>query len=439
MTERPRVRLQSLGCRLNEAELEAWAEGFRRLGLRLAGEGEPADLVVVNTCAVTREAARKSRQMLRRNRRLDPRAPLVVSGCLATLEPDTLGKSASPDLIVANRDKDRLVEIAADTLGLPVLPARDADAPSRPLFARGRQRAFVKVQDGCRHRCTFCVTTLARGEERSRPISEVVEQVSRLAASGIREVVLTGVHLGGYGGDLDPAPPRGLGDLVRTLLADTAVPRIRLGSLEPWGLPDGFWDLFADPRLMPHLHLPMQSGSDSILRRMGRRSKAADFARLAEAGRAAVPGLNFTTDIIVGFPGETESDWRETLAFVEAMGFGQVHVFPYSPRPGTRAAELPGQVDAATRRRRAGELAEIAGRLRQGILEAQVGARVPVLREEAPGSGNPRDLFGYTPNYLPIRIEPDPAAPPVGEILETRILGTTPDGALLLGRRISAA
>jgi threonylcarbamoyladenosine tRNA methylthiotransferase MtaB len=170
---------------------------------------------------------------------------------------------------------------------------------------------------------------------------------------------------------------------------------------------------------------------------MGRRSKAADFARLAQAGRAAVPGLNLTTDIIVGFPGETESDWQETLAFVEAMGFGQLHAFPYSPRPGTRAAELPGQVETATTRRRTGELAEIAGRLRREVLEAQVGARVPVLREEGPGSGDPRGLFGYTPNYLPIRIDPDPAAPPVGEILETRILGTTPDGALLLGQHVT--
>ncbi len=341
MAEPHRVRLQSLGCRLNEAELEAWAEGFRRLGLRVAADGEPADLVVVNTCAVTQEAARKSRQLLRRSQRVDPQARLVVSGCLATLEPDSL--RAGPDLVVANGDKDHLVEIAAATLDLPLMPGPGDDAPSETLFARGRQRAFVKVQDGCRHHCTFCITTLARGEERSRPIAEVVDRVNRLAVSGVQEVLLTGVHLGGYGSDLGSEPSSDLADLIRGLLAETTVPRIRLGSLEPWDLPDDFWGLFADPRLMPHLHLPMQSGSDRVLRRMGRRCKTAELARLAAEGRAAVPGLNLGTDIILGFPGESESDWAETLAFVEAMGFGQVHAFPYSPRPGTRAASLPGR------------------------------------------------------------------------------------------------
>ena len=435
MSEPPRIRLQSLGCRLNEAELEAWAEGFRRLGLQIAGDGEPADLVVINTCAVTQEAARKSRQMLRRGRRLNPQARLVASGCLVTLELDSLARTAGPDLVVTNPDKDRLVEIAAATLDLPVIPEPIADPPSETLFERGRQRAFVKVQDGCRHQCTFCITTLARGEERSRPIGEVVEQVNRLADSGIREVVLTGVHLGGYGSDLGTDPPSDLADLIRALLADTAVPRIRLGSLEPWDLPDGFWELFADPRLMPHLHLPMQSGSDGVLRRMGRRCKTAELARLAAAGRSAVPGLNVSTDIIVGFPGETESDWAETLAFVEAVGFGQVHAFPYSPRPGTRAAGMPGRVDAATQQRRGRELARLADRLRRQVLEAQVGTRVQVLRERAPSSAESGELFGYTPNYLPVRIEPDPGAPAIGEILEVEILGLTPDGEALGARR----
>ena len=435
MSEPPRVRLQSLGCRLNEAELEVWAEGFRRLGLRIAADGEPADLVVINTCAVTQEAARKSRQMLRRGQRLDRQARLVASGCLATLEPDSLARAAGPDLVVANRDKDRLVEIVVAALDLPVIPKPATEPPSKTLFGRGRQRAFVKVQDGCRHHCTFCVTTLARGEERSRPIGEVVEQANRLVDSGIREVVLTGVHLGGYGSDLGTGPPSDLADLIRALLADTVVPRIRLGSLEPWDLPDGFWELFAEPRLMPHLHLPMQSGSDGVLRRMGRRCKTAELARLAAVGRAAVPGLNLTTDIIVGFPGETESDWAETLGFVEAVGFGWVHAFPYSPRPGTRAAGMPGRVDAAARQRRGQELARLRDRLRRRVLEAQVGARVEVLRERAPSSAEPGELFGYTPNYLPVRIEPDPVTPAIGEILEVEILGLAPDGEVLRGRR----
>jgi threonylcarbamoyladenosine tRNA methylthiotransferase MtaB len=262
----------------------------------------------------------------------------------------------------------------------------------------------------------------------------LVAEVSRLADAGIREVVLTGVHLGGYGSDLGAEAPVDLADLIRALLADTRMPRIRLGSLEPWDLPDGFWGLFSDRRLMPHLHLPMQSGSDRILRRMGRRCKTAEHVRLAQAGRETVPGLQLSTDIIIGFPGETEADWRETLAFVEAVGFGQVHAFPYSPRPGTVAASLPGRVDPRTQARRGQELADLSRRMRIQALEAQVGSRVRVLRERPPRDRDPDWPFGYTPNYLPVGIEPDPAAPPVGEIMEVRILGLTPDRAMLRGR-----
>ena len=418
----PRVLLQSLGCRLNEAELQSWAEGFRRRGFAIAAAGEPADLVVVNTCAVTAEAARKSRKMLRRARRASPRARVVVSGCLSALEGEALARQEGLDLVVANQDKDRLVEIAADSLGLPLLPDSASEPAALPLFARGRQRAFVKVQDGCRHACTFCVTTIARGAERSRPLDDVVSAVARLAAQGIGEVVLAGVHLGGYGRD------RGthLGHLIRALLARTEIPRIRLGSLEPWDLPDGFWGLFADPRLMPHLHLPMQSGADSVLKRMARRCKTATFARLAERGRAAVPGLNLTTDIIIGFPGETDAEWQETLGFVAAMGFGQVHAFGYSPRAGTRAAELPGRVDAETQRRRAHELAALETRLRRALLARQTGKRLEILLEARAPAGLPDGGFGYSPAYLPVSLGAQPAGARAGDIIPVDILG--PDG-----------
>ncbi len=403
--------------------------GFRARGFVLAGDDEPADLIVVNTCAVTAEATRKSRQWLRRVHRANPLARLVVSGCLASLEAADLARESGVDLVVENRDKDRLVEIAAAALELPIMPELAIVGSANPLFARGRQRAFVKVQDGCRHACTFCVTTLARGSERSRPLPEIVEAIRRLAASGVREALLTGVHLGGY----SDATGADLGALVRAVLRETDIPRVRLGSLEPWDLPPGFWGLFADPRLMPHLHLPMQSGSDAVLRRMARRCKSAEFARLAEQGRAAVPGLNLTTDIIVGFPGETAPEWQETLAFVAAMGFGQVHCFSYSPRAGTRAASLPGQVDADTKRRRVLELQALAQRLQQQAFAAQVGRQTAVLREGQPRAGQPGDLFGYTPNYLPVRIDAHPAAAPVGAVMEVRIRGIDPDGAALRG------
>ena len=430
MTHRPRVLLKSLGCRLNEAELEDWAEGFRTRGFALARDDEPTDLVVINTCAVTQEATRKSRQLLRRAHRRNPRARLVVSGCLASLEAATLARESGVDLLVDNRDKDRLVALAAETLDLPVMPELATAGMDNPLFARGRQRAFVKVQDGCRHACTFCVTTIARGPERSRPLPEIIEVIQRLVVNGVREVLLTGVHLGGYGSETGTD----LATLVRAVLAETKVPRLRLGSLEPWDLPEGLWDLFANPRLMPHLHLPMQSGSDAVLRRMARRCKGAEFARLAGLGRAAVPNLNLTTDIIVGFPGETAGEWQETLEFIASVGFSKVHCFAFSPRAGTRAATLPDQVDADTKRQRASELKVLSDRLQQKFFASQVGRDCQVLREAQVPAGQPGDLFGYTPNYLPVRVDPSPAAAAVGEILDVTIRGIDPDAGALRGR-----
>ena len=310
------------------------------------------------------------------------------------------------------------------------MPELAASGAAAPLFARGRQRAFVKVQDGCRYACTFCVTTLARGEERSRPIEEVVELVDRLAESGVREVLLTGVHLGGYGSDQSTD----LAALLRALLAYTRMPRIRLGSLEPWDLPPDLWELFADPRLMPHLHLPMQSGSDAVLRRMARRCKTAEFARLAELGRAAVPGLNLTTDIIVGFPGETDEDWQRTLAFVESIGFGDVHAFAYSPRAGTRAATLPDQVDADVEARAdPGAKGPDPDGCGGGRSPPRSAGAPPFSGKGRPELGRPGDLFGYTPNYLPVLVEPGAEPVPVGEIMEVEILGLDAEGEALRG------
>lgn len=424
-----RVRLEALGCRLNEAELQTWARQFRQRGFRIAGPGEPADLVVVNTCAVTGEAVRKSRQILRRASRSNPGARLVVSGCLASLGEAPLAGAEAVDLLVDNRNKDRLVEIAADAFGLPARSAEETDAAAL-LFARGRQRAFVKVQDGCRHRCTFCIVTVARGEERSRPIAEVVEEINALVAGGVREVVLTGVHLGGYGSDTGGD----LAQLLQAVLADTDVERVRMGSLEPWDIPPGFWGLFDDPRLMPHLHLPLQSGSDRVLRRMARRCRTADFAALVEAARVRVADINLTTDIIVGFPGETDADYRQTLDFVARIGFGHVHVFGYSARSGTKAAALADQVDAGVRRARVRELQDLAAALKRERLAAQSGRSVPVLLETRAKDGAGGEWLGYTPSYLPVRVATDTDADLSGRILDVAVLGVHGDGEHLAGR-----
>lgn len=409
-----RVHLQALGCRLNEAELESWARDFRRNGIEPTNDIGEADLVVVNTCAVTQESVRKSRNLVRRAHRANPQAKLVMSGCYAALSSEAAADELGVDLVVGNQDKDRLVEIVQRELSLPVMPRLATEPGELALMPRSRQRAFVKVQDGCRYRCAYCVVTLARGDERSRPVNDVVEEIRTLVQQGVKEVVLAGVHLGGYGSDNGSS----LFELVEAVLAHTSLPRLRLGSLEPWDLPADFWSLFENSRLMPHLHLPMQSGADSVLRRMSRRCRSDEFLRLVEQGRASVPDLQVTTDIIVGFPGETEEEWQQTLDFVRQVGFAHVHIFAFSPREGTKAAALPDQVPRAVQRERSAQLHEQVARQRRQILEGQRGRRHTILVEDRfDGRGEgPAIWRGYTPSFLRVQ-----APGPVGLDLENRL------------------
>jgi threonylcarbamoyladenosine tRNA methylthiotransferase MtaB len=397
-----RVFLQTLGCRLNEAELESWSRDCRSRGFELATSAEAADMVVINTCAVTGESVRKSRQLIRRSQRSNPQAKLVVSGCYASLAAEQTAAELGIDLLVPNTEKDQLIDIAARRLDLPIMPETATEPGENALLARGRHRAFIKVQDGCRYRCAFCIVTRARGEERSRRVDEIIEQIRDTHAQGVQEVVLAGVHLGGYGSDIGSD----LRSLIGAVLIDTDIPRIRLGSLEPWELPTGFWRLFDNPRLLPHLHLPIQSGADSVLRRMSRRCRSAEFAALVQQARDADADFNITTDIIVGFPGETAAEWAETLAFADAMQFGHIHIFAYSPRAGTKAAGMPDQVSREVKRSRSQQLHELAERSRRATLQRFVGRTFDVLlegREEQTDS--PYALrSGYTPNFLRVDV-----------------------------------
>ena len=359
--------------------------------------------MVINSCAVTQDAARKSKQLIRRVHRDNPQAKLVVSGCYATLNADEAAEIMGVDLIVSNKDKNQLVEKTLSELNLDSMPAMSTEPGEVSLFSRGRQRAFVKVQDGCRYRCTFCIVTVARGEESSRPIQAVIDEINNLHRLGINEVIITGVHLGGYGSDI----ASNLSELVSAILAQTSIPRLRLGSLEPWELPDGFFDLFKNPRLMPHLHLPLQSGSDTVLKRMARRCKKAEFAEIVKLARASIPYFNITTDIIVGFPGETAEEWQESLAYIEQLGFGHIHIFSYSPRAGTKAAEFPNQISQAVKKQRSKELHELAETMKKRFIAENLGVTAEVLWEghsEKLGSGLTRH-FGYTPNYLRVAVD----------------------------------
>ncbi len=419
------VAFQTLGCRLNEAETEAWARQFRAAGAAVVPAAQ-ADVVVLNTCAVTGEAARKSRQWVRRLRRANPRARLVVSGCYATLHPEQVARELGVDLVIPNHDKDRLVERVRQLLPFAAAPTET------PVFPRSRQRAFVKVQDGCRHRCTFCIVTVARGEERSRPIDAVVAEIRALRAGGVQEAVLSGVHLGGYGSDLGVS----LTDLLAAVLARTDLPRLRLGSLEPWELGEGFFALFENPRLMPHLHLPLQSGSDAVLKRMARRCRVDDFRELVRLARRYRPDLVLTTDIIVGFPGETEADFERTLTLVAEIGFAHVHIFPYSPREGTAAAAFPGQVDERTKKARCRRLHELAARLRRRALEAHVGRTAAVLWEKAETRAGRTGFSGYTPHYLRAWTAAAPEADLGNRIQTVRLTGIAPEGDRLIAEPV---
>ena len=435
------VYLETLGCRLNYSEMESLGRQLVQAGHCVVAAPEQADVCVLNTCAVTGEAGRKSRQLARRLARSNPAARLAVTGCYATLAPNAVADLPNVGLVVENRRKEGLAELLQ-----PWSAELDGEqwrrlAADAPLHQPGRTRAFVKVQDGCNNHCTFCIVTVARGPERSRPVDEIVAEVQRLAAEEVQEAVLTGVHLGGYGSDLGLDEPRPFagdsvqrelrarpaqGDnvslyaLVAAILEQTDLPRLRLSSLEPWDIEPSFFDLWRQSagRLCPHLHLPLQAGCDKTLKRMARRTRTADFRSLLDEARARIPGLMVSTDIIVGFPGESAADFEASLRFIEEMAFAHVHVFPYSAREGTAAAGFSGQVAVEERRRRVDAVEAVARRTGEAVRRSFLGDVRPVLWEtlERPANGAGPLWSGLTDNYLRVQ-----AIAPAGLDLENRI------------------
>jgi len=392
------IHLRALGCRLNEAELETWAQSFQKQGHKISPQLNQADIIIINSCAVTQEAARKSRQLIRKLHHQNPTAKLVVSGCYATLNESEVTQLMGVDLVVNNQNKSRLVEKTLSDLDFETMPNMSTEAGEHALFTRGRQRAFVKVQDGCRYRCTFCIVTVARGEEISRPMTAIIDEINQLHQQGINEVILTGVHLGGYGMEIN----LDLSTLIRHILQQTTIPRLRLGSLEPWDLPTDFFSLFENPRLMPHLHLPLQSGCDSVLKRMARRCKTQEFAEIVDKARQQNVDFNITTDIIVGFPGETEDEWQQSFDFIKKIGFGDLHIFSYSHRTGTKAATLANPIRKEVKKQRNKQLHELSLSMKHKFIETQLNKECLVLWETPQENLETGQIlsFGYTPNYL---------------------------------------
>jgi threonylcarbamoyladenosine tRNA methylthiotransferase MtaB len=403
------VEILTFGCRLNAYESEVM-------------RGHAADLsdtVIVNTCAVTAEAERQARQAIRRAARERPGARIVVTGCAAQIDPAAWAKLPGVDRVLGNANKLRPESWVPGAAGAvsDIMAARETAAHLVTEFA-GRARAFVQVQQGCDHRCTFCIIPFGRGPNRSVPVGAVVAQVRALVEAGYQEVVLTGVDIASYGSDL-PGAPR-LGQLVRRMLA--LVPelrRLRLSSLDPAAIDDGLWHLLGEePRLMPHLHLSVQAGSDLILKRMKRRHLRADAAVAIVRARSLRPGIAIGADLIAGFPTETEALFRETLDFVVEGEVPFLHVFPYSERPGTPAARMPS-VPVAVRRERAARLREAGRAGAQRFLASQVGRTVALLTETADA--------GHSEHFAAVRLT-TAAAP--GRLMAARVVGIA-DQALL--------
>jgi threonylcarbamoyladenosine tRNA methylthiotransferase MtaB len=403
-------RIITFGCRLNAYESQL-----------IAGIAKGDDTVVVNTCAVTAEAERQARQAIRRARREQPEARIVVTGCAAQIDPARYAAMAEVDQVLGNEEKLRAESYAAadDILVGDIMTVRETADHLVEGFD-GRSRAFVQVQQGCDHRCTFCIIPYGRGNNRSVPIGRIVDQVRALVAGGYREIVLTGVDITGYGGDLPGQP--GLGQMTRRLL--NLVPeleRLRLTSLDPVEIDDDLFELIAtERRLMPHLHLSVQAGDDLVLKRMKRRHLRRDVIDLCARVRAVRPDVAFGADIIAGFPTESEAMFQRTLDLVAECGLTFLHVFPYSERPGTPAARMP-QVPVAVRKERAARLREAGNSALGHFLDSRVGTTAAVLVEQADS--------GRSEHFAMVALD-RPAAP--GSVHPVRVTGVVDDR--LIGR-----
>lgn len=412
MTQEPKI--VTFGCRLNTYESEVMRGHARKAGM--------GDAIIFNTCAVTKEAERQARQAIRRARRENPGAKIIVTGCAAQINPGSFAAMAEVDRVIGND-----LKLKEETWGLPPaervlvndIMAVKETAGHLIDGVEGHARAFIQVQNGCDHRCTFCIIPYGRGNSRSVPMGDIAEQVRKLVAAGYNEIVFSGVDITSYGADL-PGQPK-LGQMIRRVLAAVPeLPRLRLSSLDPVEMDEDLWRLIGDePRLMPHLHMSLQSGDDMILKRMKRRHLRADAIEMCRRARALRSDIVFGCDIIAGFPTETEEMFSNTLKVVEECDLTFLHVFPYSPRPGTPAAKMP-QVEKSVIKERAARLREIGGAQLRGFLKSNIGKERQVIVEQ--------NNIGRTEHFAPVRIE---NILPLGSLARVTVTGV--DGDQLTG------
>jgi len=408
------VYFDMVGCRLNQAEIEALARDFTSQGYQVVDHSVKADLIVVNTCCVTLKAAADSRKMLR-HYQTHTNARVISTGCWNSAFPEQADDLLDTNNQISNEQKIQLVDLVAD-LKPPLTPTQGIQ-----LGHRQRTRAFVKVQDGCNNRCSYCLTQIARGPSRSEPLERILSTINSLVDNGIKEVVLTGVQIGSWGKDLGDLR---IHDLISAILEQTEIPRLRLSSIEPWDVSEALVERFDDPRFCPHLHIPIQSGSDQVLRGMRRPLSKSELSGLLNMIRNHQKSLAVTTDIIVGFPGETQADLQETLEFIETNSFSGGHVFKFSPMPGTEACVLPNQVQESVRKERLKQVQSLFDRLSETAMERKVGTVQEVLFEASKKGA----FEGYTPDYFRVKTNADEDL--TNTIRNVELIRLSPEGNL---------
>ena len=407
----PTVAITTLRCKVNQYESAVMAEALSARGYRMTAFRSTADVYIINTCTVTKKTDYQCRQLIRRAHKANPAAQIIVTGCYAQIAPEALARMPGVSLVLGNAEKQRIADYIEPAGGSSV-PARTitADAGSAPCFNdpplrsfANHTRAFLKIQDGCESFCSYCIVPYARGRIRSLPPDDVIKRLGALGESGFREVVLSCIHLGAYGIDLTPRAS--LLALLQRIDSSSPVSRVRLSSLEPMDVSAELIACLAASRtIFPHLHLPLQSGDDAILALMNRPYRAADFRELAAALHASIPNLCLGTDLIAGFPGETEAQFRSTCEMLESLPISHVHVFPYSRREKTAAADLPGQVPQQVIKARSAALRSIGVRKRRAFYSAFIGKELSVLVEGG-AHGRPGQVRGWSSNYVPVVFE----------------------------------
>ncbi len=419
----------TLGCKVNQYETQLLQERFAQAGIEPAKEGESVQLCVINSCTVTASGDKKTRQLLRRLKRQNPDAAMVLTGCYPQAFPQEAAALQEADIVTGSTNRGGLLDLIQAYFQsrqriVQILPHQKKEAFEKMSVTRfmERTRAFVKIQDGCDRYCSYCIIPYARGPLRSKPVEDMTAELEQLAAHGYQEIVLVGINLLCYGKDLGIR----LIDVVEAACRVEGISRIRLSSLEPELLSlEDLKRLAALPKFCPQFHLSLQSGCDRTLRAMNRHYDSGEYRRLVEDIRRAFPNPSITTDIMVGFPGETEADFQASVSFAQEIGLAKAHVFIYSPRPGTRAAEMGDQVPQAEKKARSLRMIEATDQTRRAFLGSQVGREELVLFETAQ---TPYGVQGYTPNYTPVCVQSEKAL--CGQLRRVRITAALNDCCL---------